>query len=328
MNDPVPDDLRDRLAALPREIHPSRDLWPALHGRIATPRPRRARLADYFVPFAIAASVALAALGFWPRSGPAPADVGWSVAALAGAPRIGRDVVTTEGRWQAGQWLETDGQSRARLDVGRIGELQVEPNSRLRLVNTAEHDHRVELARGTLSAFIWAPPRLFFVETPSATAIDLGCAYTLTVDDAGAGTLHVTSGYVALEHGGRESIVPAGLMCLTRPGAGPGTPFAAAAPPELRDALARFDFAADRSALARVLAAAGDRDAITLWHLLERAPAAARAAVYDRLAGLVPPPAGITRAGVVGGDAAMRARWALELGLVPAGTKTKKLRAE
>ena len=36
-----------------------------------------------------------------------------------------------------------------------------------------------------MSARIWAPPRLFYVNTPSAVAEDLGCAYTLEVDDLG-----------------------------------------------------------------------------------------------------------------------------------------------
>src|SRR5436309_715730 len=84
---------------------------------------------------------------------------------------------------------------------------------------------RVALERGKLHAFITAPPRLFFVDTPSAEAIDLGCEYTLAVDDAGIGLLHVTLGWVMLERDGRESYVPIGAMCETRPGVGPGTPF-------------------------------------------------------------------------------------------------------
>src|SRR5207344_3028121 len=112
----------------------------------------------------------------------------------------------------------------------------------------------LELAHGTLSALIWAPPRLFFVDTPSATAVDLGCAYTLTVDDAGAGLLRVTAGYVALEHEGRETVISRGQMCATRRGAGPGTPFVADAPAPLRRALDRFDFENAAAALSEILA--------------------------------------------------------------------------
>ena len=80
----------------------------------------------------------------------------------------------------------------------------------MRLLETQPTEHRLELARGKMSARIWAPPRLFFVDTPSAVAADLGCAYTLEVDDQGASLLQVTSGWVALELKDRESMVPAG----------------------------------------------------------------------------------------------------------------------
>ncbi len=320
-------ELRKKTAALPREIRPPRDLWPEIKAGVerldpkALPSAERPRLLNrHWFPFAAAAAVAVAALVLWPRadrSGPA-----WAVDAVAGTPRLGARPLTGAGEWRVGQWLETDASSRARFDVGAIGEVRLEPNSRLRLLSAASDNHRLELARGTMSALIWAPPRLFFVETPSATAVDLGCAYTLSVDDAGAGTLHVTSGYVALEHGDRESIIPAGQMCLTRPGAGPGTPFAADAPAALRAALERFDFqAGGATALATVLEHTGENDRVTLWHLLSRAPAAQRGAVFDRLAAFSPPPGAVTRGGILAGDAMMRRAWADELGLVPSGLK-------
>src|SRR5207253_7821011 len=130
-------------------------------------------------------------------------------------------------------WLETDSSSRAKISVGRIGQVEVDPNTRLRLVQTRLTEHRLALARGRMQARIWAPPRLFFVDTPSAEAVDLGCAYTLAVDDAGGSLLQVTSGYVAFVRDGRESKVPAGAVCVTRPGIGPGTPYFADASEKL-----------------------------------------------------------------------------------------------
>ena len=55
---------------------------------------------------------------------------------------------------------------------------------------------------------------------------------------------------------------------------------------------------------------------MTLWHLLARVPASDRGAVFDVLAGLVPPPAAVTREGILRGDQTMRDVWwgALELG--------------
>ena len=61
--------------------------------------------------------------------------------------------------------------------------------SRVRLIAARDGDHQLALDRGTLHASINAPPGQFVVSTPSATATDLGCAYTLHVDEAGSTTV-------------------------------------------------------------------------------------------------------------------------------------------
>jgi hypothetical protein len=209
-----------------------------------------------------------------------------------------------------GDALGTDAASRAEIRVGAIGTVDVEPNSRVRLVEASVTEHRLALDRGTLKARIWAPPRLFFVDTPAGVAVDYGCAYTLTVDDGGAGLLRVTLGEVALELGGRESLVPAGAACATRPGLGPGTPFFEDAPDALRAALARYDFEGGGApALGDVLASARPRDTLTLWYLLARTTPTERPSVYDRLAALAPPPGGVDRDAVLALDAEALARW-------------------
>ncbi|HEY0376793.1 MAG TPA: FecR domain-containing protein [Pyrinomonadaceae bacterium] len=238
----------------------------------------------------------------------------WAVARVAGAPKVGSKQLEGSGRLAVGEWLETDASSQARLNVADIGEVDIGPNSRVRLLRTRSTEHRLALERGRLHAVIDAPPRLFIVETPSATAVDLGCSYTLEVDDAGRSRLHVTSGWVALEVKGREAIVPAGAVCLTEPGKGPGTPYFDDASPAFRAALTRLDFqGGGASDLSIVLDAAREYDTLTLWHLLRRLSGDERARVYDRMASLVPPPQGVTREGVLKLNRAMLDLWKQEL---------------
>jgi len=239
----------------------------------------------------------------------------WEVARLDGAPRIGSWRMEQTGRLAVGQWLETDGSSRAKIDVGSIGHVEIDPNTRVRLIETKPTEHRLELARGKMSAKIWAPPRLFFVDTPSAVAADLGCAYTLEVDDAGASLLHVTSGWVALQLKDRESMVPAGAACATRPGIGPGTPYFVDASIGFRSALAELDFKPDDGsgakarALETVLNGSRFRDTLTLWHLLYRVEGRERELVFERMSALSPPPKDVTRAGVLQLDDKMLHLW-------------------
>jgi hypothetical protein len=244
---------------------------------------------------------------------------GWRVTTVAGAPHIGGVAVPDAGRLTAGEWLITDDRSRATIQIGRIGEVTVEPGSRLQMVRGRLTDQRLLLRRGGIQARITAPPRIFSVETPSATAVDLGCIYSLRVADDGTGTLRVQGGWVAFEVNGIESFVPANGICITRPRTGPGTPHYEDAPAALRAALTRFDTADDArvraEALGEALEAARVRDAFTVWHLLSRTEGGDRADVFARLSRLVPPPESVTVEGILEGDRAMLDAWWNALGL-------------
>ncbi len=244
----------------------------------------------------------------------------YEVASLSGTPRVGSSRISDTGRLRVGQWLVTDAASRARIQVGEIGEVEVEPNTRVGLLRARDSEHRLSLEHGTIRAFILAPPRRFFVDTPSAQAVDLGCSYTLQVGDDGAGLLSVTAGWVAFEYHGHESFVPAGARCLTRPGNGPGTPYRDDASHAFSAALEKLDFECTtremrNAALAEVLRDARKEDSLTLWHLLANADDAGRERVYERLAALLPPPAGVTREGVLKRDRRMLDLWWNQLGL-------------
>jgi hypothetical protein len=124
---------------------------------------------------------------------------------------------------------------------------------------------------------------------------------------------------VGFKLNGRESFIPAGAACLTKPKAGPGTPYFEDASSELRSALTRFDFEdptpQQRIAdLGIVLAQARQRDALTLWHLLSRVDEPQRAQVFNRLVEFVPLPSGVTHAGILRLDQRMLDRWWNDLG--------------
>jgi hypothetical protein len=90
-------------------------------------------------------------------------------------------------RIAVGQTIETGPQAGAQIEAKDVGQVELDPNSRLQILPAARGNQQFALRRGTMHALIWAPPSRFVVETPSAKTIDLGCAYTLTVlsDDSG-----------------------------------------------------------------------------------------------------------------------------------------------
>ncbi len=283
-------ELQDAVGRLPKGIEPPHDLWPGIAARIDR-RSWRRRL--YWVPLAAAAALVLYLLARGERNA-------WDVTALAGRPLIGTTRLTASGRLRVGDWLQTDDSSRALIAVGRIGQVEVRPETRVQLVVASATEHRLALARGVIDAKVDAVPRLFFVETPAGTAIDLGCAYTLETDSLGKGLLHVTGGEVEFQTGQRMARVPLGALVQIRPASGPGTPYVDDAAAPLVRALIAFDFERGRArAVRNILALSRPQDALSLWHLLQRVNPALRGLVYDRLAALVPPPPGVTRRGAL-----------------------------
>lgn len=246
----------------------------------------------------------------------------WEIARIEGAPRVGWHSLrgnSETAKLKVGQTLVTDNASRASITLDETGRIEVDPASRLRVVASGPNRKRLSLERGTIHATIWAPPGEFVVDTPSAVAVDLGCVYTLHVDDSGAGLLRTTMGWVGFKLNGHESFIPAGAVCATRPKIGPGTPYFEDASASFREALTKFDFAKitpqERNALLGILLVdARKEDALTLWHLLSRVSDADRPGVYDRLAALAPPPQDVTREGILRLDQKMLDSWWNSLG--------------
>ncbi len=249
---------------------------------------------------AAAAAVVLAAASLWRFDNPPGPNTGWEVARLDGAAQVGNRSAEKWMALRAGQVLRTAPDSTLMLEDNAVGRIDLGPESEMR----AAPDRRLQLNHGTLHAFIWAPPRQFTVDTPSARAVDLGCEYTITVDKSGDGLLKVAMGWVAFQHDRRESFIPAGAQCVTRKRAGPGIPYYEDAPPALAQSVASFEHG-DSAALDGILAAARPRDGLTLWHLLTRVPERDRGPVFDRFAQLVNLPPEVERARVLARDPEM-----------------------
>ena len=281
--------------------------------------PRGMRFATAMAAAAIV--IAAVAILFTRQKTPLPANLaGWDVSVVSGKPRVGFDSLASNvGRFSVGQILETDQASRVSLQAGDVGQIEVEKNTRLRLLTMAAGLKRIALDRGTIHARIWARPGEFVVDTPFALTVDLGCVYSLHVDDSGSGLVRTSMGWVGFTLNGRESFIPAGAACATRRNVGPGTPYFEDTSASFRTALSRLDFEDQTSQaraadLAVILNESRRGDALTLWHLLSRVGPAERPSVYDRLQKLAPAPASVSREAVLRLDQPALDRWWNELG--------------
>lgn len=277
-------ELEHHLRALPEAIQPDRDLWPDIEKAISsdtsgrtTAEPARVYFLRAAAAAAVVVCVALAAAWLF---GQRTATTRWSVGPYTTGPADGRSFVV-------GERVQTDASTRL-LATTDIGEVLVEPNTTIELREANDDRQVLSMQHGQIYARIVAPPRVFVVETPSVTAIDLGCEYRLDLDSTGTGILDVVSGWVALEHSGREWFVPAGASAAFDGDRGPAAPVFSDAEPGFTQAASRYrealivnDADAATSALEQLLRSARSFDSLTLWHLAIDAPASHRSRFAD-----------------------------------------------
>lgn len=209
-----------------------------------------------------------------------------------------------EGVLHVGGVLDT-GTSNVTLEIADIGSAELSAGTRVRLSRTGAQRHELHLERGRMHAKVDAPPRIFAVTTPSTSVVDLGCEYTIDIDDKGAGTIVVQTGMVELASDEDAIVVaPAGTGARLFAGRKPSLPVASTASAEMRTAVADYE---QRGAIEGVLASSTETDAITIVNLAVLR-ADLRPRVLARLAELVPPPAGVTIESAASTPSAL-ARW-------------------
>lgn len=217
---------------------------------------------------------------------------------------------------EVGRTLATSPKQSATVEVARIGRMEVMPGTRITLLDTRTGHHRLDLLEGRVRARIWAPPGYFAITAGASETIDLGCAFEMSRDRLGNGTLQVTSGWVMHRVHGQETLVPAGSS-LEFSATRSGIPFAVTASSRFRAAVRRLDLAMSAGTPApemekRVAEEATAADGFALLSLLTRYPALASGPLYPKLASLLgePADAGHREAWSRGSVHAMNAWWA------------------
>ncbi len=255
-------------------------------------RPLRGRRVPYLA-MAAAALIALVGVGAWFWTW--PAGRAWKVVSgpMATLP-VGRTI-------QPGQSLL--------VRVARIGWMSVTERSIVTLLSTRSNRHRLSMTAGTLHVSVWAPPGSVNIRTPAGEVIDLGCEFIVRADRSTT-SVDVVSGWVELENGSGEVLVPGGASSEMHRSGFP-------APPVFRSATAEFQVAARNLDVPTLVRTARRRDVLTLLVIASRRPPG-RDALLVRAAELMPPHSEETLLRARAGDNDAIWAWVHELPLPPA----------
>ena len=237
---------------------------PAWKGSIVwmTRRPLRRRRAMWFGLAAAAALLLVTGAAVWTWRLSWPAGQAWTIHS---AP------VAAPASLSVGAPLTLNAGDRAGIDVARIGQMVLRGDAQLTLLSSQGTRHRLALERGSAHVRVWAPPGSVVIRTPAGEVIDLGCEFELTVEPART-VVRVFSGWVQIENGHDETLIPAGATGESRPDRAPTVGVFDDAPPAFVAAVRALEAAAPtRDADVRtIVETARVRDVFTLLMLVER----------------------------------------------------------
>lgn len=272
------------------------------------PAPRAARPRRWVLALAAALPL-VAALLLW--RAPGTRGPTYEVTGVAGLERVG-----------VGDWIEV-GEERASVRIADIGGVDLEPRSRVRVdeIRLAHggrrEEHRLYLARGGLRASIFAAERVFGTSTPAGFSVDLGCIYTVEVDEHGTTRIAVETGRVAFGFGGageprREVFVPSGASITCRKDGRPTPPIKDGAADAFVALIGRIHGGSATPADLEAALAAEERDDwLPLFELMNdlAIDRDVRGRIFDRFPAGFERPSTVTREGILAADPGQRQLW-------------------
>lgn len=240
----------------------------------------------------------------------------WPVEKISGHPVIESRVLANKDVLKIGETLFTDAKSKALLKIGQSGEIEVQPESEIKIVETPSAEHQLVINRGKINSISHSALTLFSISTPSSEIKDLGGRYNLIVNDSTSSIVHANSGWVLVKFKDKKSLLPAHSSCISKKDAGLGTPFLDDASQNFKETLAKIDFEhSDESELQKLLAQSRAEDIITLFHLLINTNTESRSRIFNRIASLHKLSPLISAQKIISGDKEMLGRLWLDLGL-------------
>jgi len=187
-----------------------------------------------------------------------------------------------------GDWIQTDNESAVVLKIVNVGDISIEPNSKVRFIQSDDNVSRIEVSYGTVNTSTSQADK-FILQTSNMKVQDKGSSYSFKVDDKGNGVIYVNNGIANIESGDRKAVVAEGKFCMYKPEFGVGIPFRKDAKPEFQNALFQYDFNnGGTNAIYSAIASAMPEDYYSLLNLIPRVDEKTKYLVYNKLGRIAP----------------------------------------
>lgn len=318
--------LNEKISKLPKNVNPKTNIWKSVEGKLEDENIKITQISGNlftvsniteikndntqnefikpknYLKYAVAASIVLI-LGIFslPFLFNKSVDLNsegnvfgyWQVQKLKGNPTLSDKPLATLDSIREGEWIITDDSSEAMIKIEGIGDIIVEPKTKLRILKNEDGENKVYLEYGTINTNLSNSVKSivpFAVQTANGIVRDTkGGSYTFTMNENGDGMIFVKDGIVNFVSNGKESVIPSGKVCIVQALNGPGVPFSVNTSPQFKNAIMHFDEnSGDLSAINSVISTSGNQDLVSLINLMPRVSPEVQNVIYQRVQKLAP----------------------------------------
>jgi hypothetical protein len=208
--------------------------------------------------------------------------------------------------------IETGPSSTVAVSIPNVGRLLIETST---TITRLENEFTLRIEYGQIKKIEGNAAEFLTIETPLASIKDLykGAAYKLNVIERGISNISVESGWLIVKVKEFDSYVPKNFNCVVSVGHY-AIPYQANSSSQLINLLENFSGVNDPS-IGTILSLITDKDALSLWHIIQLVSSENRFIVFDRLNEFVPVPGGVTKEGIQALNKNMLLEWRQEIEL-------------
>ncbi len=208
-----------------------------------------------------------------------------SIDKLYGDIFIDSKKIDNYGMLKPGDWLNSAENSKSRIKLGVLGEIEIEPSTKIKLLQVNASGNYFYLQSGGIKASIWGAPKHLLIDSPTGEIIDFGSTFNYKVNSDKNSILKVESGWAAIHFNSQFVIVPAGNECETNNEI--GIPFSINRSKEFKQKLKDFENH-EVVSMSELIKYAGKVDLISLWYLLMSSSKNERQEIFNKIKQLDP----------------------------------------
>ncbi|MFA7418247.1 MAG: zf-HC2 domain-containing protein [Melioribacteraceae bacterium] len=233
----------------------------------------------------------------------------WQVVSIAGNHTVNGRADKSD-KWDQGETLSTDDQSKAIVTIPKVGTMEVGTNSLLVLDRAKDGANQVYIKKGSVSISNTEDMPDYSLIVDGFEIIDRGGKFELAAGSSLGAILKVNFAFVEIPYNGNSFMIDENHTCVLRKGKRPGTPIHVKASDSLRAAVELFDFGnGGEASVERIISLAKEEDMLTLLSLIPHVQQLQRQILFQEISNRFPPPENVTRAGIIRLESEMLYRW-------------------